>query len=161
MRRAVIVLAGVLFFGAGAWVRAVEDPALQIVAGSTRTVSRSELEKTIAPVELTVYSPVYQHPMTYRGFWLDQILQTLHIHAGEQDIVFECADGYGTSMPSGDIGKEKWLVAYGEPQGWTPLPERHARTTPGPWYVVGREPSSYKDLPWPYQVVAIKIRGDW
>jgi len=50
---------------------------------------------------------------------------------------------------------------YGEPQGWSALPERKKPTFPGPWYVVGREPGSYQEFPWPYQVVAIKIRGDW
>jgi len=136
------------------------DPALKFVTEkSTQVITRTELAARLTPAEITVYSPVYQRPMTYEGFWLDQVFQAFHLRPAEQDIVFESADGYETSLPVGDIGKEKWLVAYGEPEGWTPLPERHERTTPGPWYVVGREPSSYQDFPWPYQVIAIKIQG--
>jgi hypothetical protein len=153
---------------AGACAAAVIDvPApeavLQIVLpGSTRSVTRAELEKKITPAEITVYSPIYQRPMTYQGFWLDEILNTFHIHlSGEDDLVFQCDDGYGTSLPASEVGRQKWLVAFGEPQGWTPLPERHTPTFPGPWYIVGRDSGSYQQFPWPYQVVAIKIRGDW
>jgi len=138
------------------------DPVLQIiVSGSTRTVTRLELEKEITPAELTVYSPVYQRPMTYQGFWLDQVLKAVHVRLSDQDVVFEASDGYGTSLAPEEVGKEKWLLAYGEPGGWTPLPERNNPTFPGPWYVVGRDTSSYQEFPWPYEVVAIKIRADW
>jgi len=135
--------------------------ALKIVSnGSTQIVTKTQLARQLSPAEITVYSPVYDRPMTYQGFWLDDILNASHVHLIEEDLVFQCADGYGTSLPAADIGKQKWLVAFGEPQGWTPLPERNRPTFPGPWYVVGRETSSYKDFPWPYQVVTIKIRGD-
>lgn len=141
--------------------RAAEDPALNIVAGSARTVKRSDLEKKIIPAEITVYSPVYQRPMTYQGFWLDELLAAAGIRLGEEDVVFESSDGYGTSLSADEVGKKKWLVAYGESGGWTPLPERKSPTFPGPWYVVGRYTGSYQEFPWPYQVVTLKIRRDW
>jgi len=164
MKKRGVVVAPILLLGLICAIEVTEaadvEPALKIVTeASTQVVTQSQLAGRLSPAEITVYSPVYQSQMTYQGFWLEQILQTLRIHPAEQDIVFVSADGYETSMPVGDIGKEKWLVAFGEPRGWTPLPERHQLTTPGPWYVVGREASSYQEFPWPYQVTAIKIQG--
>jgi hypothetical protein len=149
--------------GAGQAGEAIRgELALKIIAAeSTQIVTKTELAQRLTPAEITVYSPVYQNPMTYRGFWLDEILNALHVHLTNEELVFQCDDGYGTSLPASDVGQQKWLVAFGEPQGWTPLPGRHKPTFPGPWYVVSRETSSYKDFPWPYQVVAIKILGDW
>jgi hypothetical protein len=148
-------------FGGGR-VHAEDDPVLTIEAAKTRKITKSELLKSVTPNQVTLYSPVYQHSMTYEGFWLDEVLTALHVHlTNEDDVVFQCEDGYGTSMPVTDIGKQKWLVAYGEPGGWTALPERKKPTLPGPWYVVGRDPGSYQEFPWPYQVIGIKIRGDW
>ena len=147
--------------GIASFVGAAE-PELKIISGgSTQSITRAELGRKLQAAQITVYSPVYQRQMTYEGFWLDEIFRALHASLGDQDISFECADHYGTSMPAGDVGEKKWLVAYGELPGltWTPLPERHALTLPGPWYVVGRDPSSYNDFPWPYQVISIQVSG--
>ena len=136
------------------------NPVLEIAAGgSTQKVTKAELQAILAPVEWTVYSPVYQRQMTYEGFWLEDIFSARHVSAAGTDIVFKCADGYGTSLSASEVGEHKWLVAFGEPQGWTPLPERNVLTLPGPWYVIGREASSYQETPWPYRVVAIEISG--
>jgi len=157
------VYAAVLFFNLIRPVEATEDPSLTIVIGKAeQTITKTELAKRLMPAEITVYSPVYQRPMTYQGFWLDDILSTFHAAIPEDgDIAFQSTDGYGTSMTAHELGRQKWLVAYGQPEGWAPLPERKMRTLPGPWYVVGRESSSYREFPWPYQVTAIKIRGEW
>jgi TPR repeat protein len=142
------------------------DPALEptleiVVSGSTRTITLAELERRLHSVQLTVYNPAYKRSMTYEGFWLDQILDILKVKLGRQDVVFRCADGYGTSMAADEIGRQKWLMAYAEPQGWTPLPGHAPPMLPGPWYVIGRDPDSFKQTPWPYQVVEIRIQGDW
>jgi hypothetical protein len=163
MRMAALIIA--FMAGAGA-VHAQENPdqgaVLElVVSGSTRTVTQADLEKRLGTARLTVYSPVYQRPMTYQGFWLDEILEAYHIRLSEQDLVFESTDGFGASLSGDEIGRQKWLVAYGDPQGWTPLPERNKPTLPGPWYVVGRDPSTYNSFPWPYQVFALKVRADW
>ncbi len=155
-----MILAFVLPVSAAAPIT-VETALQVIIAGSSQTVTLSQLQKQLPSENLTVYSPVYGRLMTYQGFWLDQLLQTLKIDLGERDVVFQSADGYGTSLSAGEIGKEKWLLAYGEPHGWTPLPQHKPPALPGPWYLVGRDTNSYKETPWPYQVVAIKIRGDW
>ena len=73
-----------------------EEPSLKIeIGGSARTVTKAELAGRISPQEITLYSPVYQRPMTYQGFWLDEVLKVAHVSLGEQDVVFESSDGYG------------------------------------------------------------------
>jgi hypothetical protein len=134
---------------------------LLFVSESTRTISLEALQQDIHPTTLTVYNPAYKRTMTYTGFWLDQVLKILNVKLGQQDIVFQCDDGYGTSMSADEVGRRKWLMAYAEPGGWTPLPNHAPPAGPGPWYVVGRDPESFKQTPWPYQVVGIKIRADW
>ena len=138
------------------------DPKLDVfVSGSTRTIMLADLKQHLQPVQLTVVNPAYEHTMTYEGFWLDDLLKYLEVKLGQEDIVFQCADGYGSSLFADEVGKKQWLLAYGEPHGWTPLPDHTPDLQPGPWYLIGRDPASFKKTPWPYQVVGIKIRCDW
>jgi len=42
--------------------------ALKIVSnGSTQIVTKTQLARQLSPAEITVYSPVYDRPMTYQG----------------------------------------------------------------------------------------------
>src|SRR5262249_17454566 len=86
---------------AGAPREPVPKPVLQVIftnAGTSQSVTRAELEKRLSPAQVTVMSPVYGHPITYQGFWLDQVLRSLHIDAAEQEIQFQCADGFGAAL---------------------------------------------------------------
>ena len=135
------------------------EPTFQVIVTSAAsfTVSLSDLRKSLMVVACKVNSPVYKKPMTYRGFWLEDVLQTLHLSA-HKEIGFESADGYGTAISSQEIGKNNWLLAFSETDGgWTPLPGHKEVRTPGPWYLVGKTPASYKETPWPYGVTKIKI----
>ena len=153
------------FLGVGlllAQAASASEPVLQvIVSGSTRTLTLAELQQQLPSTQLTVYNPAYKRSLTYMGFWLDQVLKVQKIKLGHQEVVFLCADRYGTSFSADEVGRRKWLMAYGEPGGWTPLPDHASPVTPAPWYVIGRDPNSFKKSPWPYQVVGIKIQGDW
>jgi hypothetical protein len=129
------------------------------VDGSSATLALSSLRSYLPLAELTVYNPVYKKKMHYQGFWLDELLACLHIHPKERDVVFQAADSYATALAAGEIGKRRWLVAFGEKSGqWTPLPDRKPTATPAPWYVVGATLESFKDFPWPFQVIKIQIR---
>jgi hypothetical protein len=156
--RAGVIGAGLLLAQPG---MAAERALEVLVAGSTRTISLADLQRQLQPARLTVYNPAYQRSMTYDGFWLDQVLKILNIKLGGQELVFECKDGYGTSFFADEVGLRKWLMAYNELGGWTPLPHHAPPMSPGPWYVVGSDPNSFKKSPWPYQVTGIKVRGDW
>jgi hypothetical protein len=118
------------------------------------------LRKRLPTAEVTVYNPDYRRTITYQGFWLDQVLGLFNRPGDE--LVFKCADGYTTVLPRPGVGVKKWLLAYGEKGGtWTPLVHDGKTLSPGPWYVVGTSSDSFKEFPWPYQVVTLEMTHSW
>jgi len=136
-----------------------KEPSLEVVVnGSPQTVTVADLERRIAPNVLGVYNPAYKRSMTYEGFWLDEIFETMKAGFKDKDIVIQCADDYFTSMTSGELGHHQWLLAFQEKGGgWTPLPGHNSVVSPAPWYLVGSSSDSFKAFPWPYKVVRFKI----
>ena len=131
------------------------------VEGSTRSVTLADLRRSLKVETCSTTNPVYQKKMTYEGFWLDDLLPVLRLPL-DQDIGFEAVDGYGTSLSQQEIGRHRWLLAFGEKGGgWTPLPRHKKGVTPGPWYLVGASPESFKEVEWPYGIVKIKMTKDF
>jgi hypothetical protein len=117
------------------------------------------LRQHITEATLKVFNPVYQKEMTYKGFWLDEILKLEKVKVGDRDIVFHASDGYTTALAAGELGRRRWLLAYGEANGsWTPLPNRKTVVSPAPWYLVGTSSESFKSFEWPFQLTAVTVR---
>ncbi len=142
---------------------AAQDPALQVIINhSSSTVTMAQLKEWMNPATVTVYNPVYERIMSYDGFWLNQLLAALHVDLEEEDLIFQSADGYATSLVADEVGQKKWLLAYIETGGlWTPLPHRTSAATPAPWYLIGISPESFKETPWPYQVTTVKAQSSF
>jgi hypothetical protein len=137
---------------------------LQLMTGTDRrVVTLEEMKKLIVPATLKVYNPSYQRKITYKGFWMDDLLRTFHFPTGKDaQLVFLCRDGYTVLLSNSWIGKRKWMLAFGEEPGpWSLLDEGAQKVSPGPWYLVGSKKETFGDFPWPYAVVGIRSLDNW
>lgn len=137
---------------------------LQLETGrDRRIISLEDLKKQLKSATVKVYNPSYQRKLTYRGFWIEDILRANHFPTGkEAQMVFVCRDGYTALLSNGWVGRHKWLLAYEETSGqWTPLIQGSQTISPGPWYLIGSKKESFGDFPWPYAVVGIRSVNGW
>ncbi len=130
-------------------------------AGGSRAWTVPELEAALPGKRavIEVDSPVYHRHMRYEGFWLSDVLAA----AGPPErwrgiLAFQCADGFTPTLPAAEVGPLKLFLAVGEPDlpggaRWTRL----KGLSPAPFYVVSPLPGSYRRLPWPFQLEAIRI----
>jgi mono/diheme cytochrome c family protein len=139
---------------------------LTLEAGDTHLVfSLAELKKKLAVQTITIQDPVYNHPVTFDAFNLEDVLKLLKTSGqnSADEIVFGAVDGYAPSMP---FSKFKGHVAYlafqehGRKDGkrWGVVEQGKTKLTPAPYYVVWKEGTAIgDDFPWPYQLVRIEL----
>lgn len=130
-------------------------------AGESRAWTVADLDAALPGKRVTIEvdSPVYHAHMRYDGFWLTDVLAA----AGPAErwtglLAFECADGFTPTLPAEEVDPLKLFLAVGEPglpdgARWTPL----KGLSPAPYYVVSPSPASYRRLPWPFQLTAIRV----
>ena len=126
--------------------------------GAAITLSADALRAQLPAASLRVYNPAYGRELSYRGFWLEDVLRLAHFPSPSAKLALSirCKDGYVTIMASTAVGHHQWLLAYEETSGhWTPLRHQGADVSPGPWYLVGKDKASFEKIPWPYQVTTI------
>lgn len=138
------------------------NPVLELTLGDlTREYSLTELRATLPPASARVFNPDYNTEITYQGFYLADLLR----HAGyalsgdgDDEIAFECVDGYRPSRPAKLVERLEMLVAFEQAGGgWELIPHGKAMVTPGPFYVVSTAPKTFQEFPWPFQVVGISV----
>lgn len=137
-------------------------PALIFAAadGTERPWTEASLDAAIGAKRTTVelHSPVYRKTMRYDGFWLTDVLAaTAPADAWTGTLGFYCADGFTPTVAIERVAPLKLFLAVRQldvPGGgrWELL----GSTSPAPFYVVGLAPGAYQELPWPFQLQAIR-----
>jgi len=141
---------------------------LTIIQDSSKQVfSDDDLSQKLHLDRLEVEDPVYQKHKRYTGYWLSDILDLAGIHPDKSKVlVFRALDGYLARISVADMinSKARAFVAIADldkEEGWEKILQGKEWISPGPYYLVWQippgAPSGIK-LPWPYQMVEIRIR---
>src|SRR4051812_21375496 len=106
-------LAGCVSHAIGPDPKNYAEAELTISSASTsRTVTLSEMSRSLPKHRVVVNDPVYQKVKRYEGFWLEDVLAFVNLSfSNDTTIVFSALDGYQarlTSIP----GNTKPLLAF-------------------------------------------------
>lgn len=147
----------------------IKNPALTLtmVSGESRALRLDELAATIAggSVTMSVDNPAFKRAITYRGYWLADVLAAAGIDVAEtSELIFHCADGYAATLPIDRFAEAAPFLAIGQVGDdgelhWDKIRVGKEYLSPAPYYVVGKDPGSYEWFGWPLQVIAIEAMG--
>ncbi|MEZ4450514.1 MAG: c-type cytochrome [Nannocystaceae bacterium] len=140
---------------------------LTLVSGESRALTREALATTIqgGPTTMTVDNPAFKREITYRGYWLTDVLAAAGIDLqSSSELIFHCADGYAATLPVDRFTEAAPFLAIGQVGDdgelhWDKIRIGKEYLSPAPYYVVGKEPGSYEWFGWPLQVTAIEAMG--
>ncbi|MCB9568879.1 MAG: c-type cytochrome [Myxococcales bacterium] len=140
---------------------------LTLAGGESRALTLAEMAATIAggPTTLEVDNPAYKRAITYRGYWLADVLAAAGVSLdGAGELIFHCADGYAATLPVERFAEASPFLAIGQvgedgELGWEKVRIGKEYLSPAPFYVVGKDPASYAWFGWPLQVTAIEAMG--
>lgn len=128
-----------------------------------RTLDRSTLEAAIAPETWTAFDPYYNRPKTFRAIPLGPMLAFAFGKPAAEleklDFVLRARDGYTVPFTGAALFEKGGYLAVADldAPAWEPIGPQ--RATPGPFYVVWREPTQHSldTHPRPWQLATIEI----
>ena len=143
----------------------VPQPPLEFAfaSGSKRAITVEEMAAIPGGLQtLTVDNPDQGRPQTYRGYWLRDVMAAVDFDpAVASELIFHCADGYAPHHAPDKLAGLQLFLAIGQvgvPGGgrWEKVKIGKDYLSPEPYYIVTRDPASYKQFSWPLQVMTIE-----
>jgi mono/diheme cytochrome c family protein len=134
---------------------------------AVKTVSQQIIDKQFKPQQMHVLEPHNSERRTYIGIPLTTLLDGIYGQAWrqEEEILFNCADGYKASIPVGQVLRYLPMLAYAR-SGNKPFTVNNIAQNElvnlGPYYLIWpnlQYPVLQKDgaTGWPYQVIGIDL----
>lgn len=131
------------------------------------SLSQATLEKDFKPRQMRVLEPHNSEPRTYIGIPLASVLDKVYGNTWrqEEELLFNCADGYRASIPVAQVLRYPPLLAYAQ-AGNMPFTVNNIAQNElvnlGPYYLVWPNLQhavlqKNGSTGWPYQVVGIDI----
>ncbi|MEZ4866012.1 MAG: ABC transporter substrate-binding protein [Caldilineaceae bacterium] len=156
---------------------AVMEPQLTLDNGQkSASFSLAELKAALPVATVTVDDVVYDHPKTYEGFWLTDLLAYANLLDTPGDmLLFRAADGYEIRIDRAELQQShaQGFVAFRDVEaaaGWEPFLKGKSTLTPAPFYLVwdgtaqpttedGAESTMRVGEPWSwsYQLTTIEL----
>jgi mono/diheme cytochrome c family protein len=134
----------------------------------TKIFSTAELLKKAdpAPFTLPAANPAYTQavkPVAYQIIPFSKLIEGLQLKP-DATIKFKCTDGFSSTLPtqallSTDPKQARAYIAIEDPKKPWPALKTGAKATPGPFYLVWKNPELSKISPeeWPYQIVEFQV----
>lgn len=180
MKQVLLPASVALTLGLAACSPGGSSPKIELQLGdSVRSYTAMELAARVKPARLTITNPQMAAgseapPFEYEGVWLRDLLamEVPDVAAGgaRDELQITCLDGYAPTVPWEKLTRNDFFLAWSEvPAGsaaeigalarspsWTPFLNGKEKLTAGPFYLVARQPETFKVPGWPFQIARME-----